>query len=216
MKKYIPYIIAAIVVVGGVGAYIASNNKDAKKSDNQVAKDNSSEATLSFKYKDACKLFTPEQISSALGGTFGPGEEDIAVNTAMPGSANYEKLKGSACKFDQKDDGTIASIQKSLRFSVAINNYESADKAKASMDDLRSPKTAEGQEVMGDVVDVKGVGDQAFFPHTKTGQDNIDGKSEALHVRFNNQIIVLRITQMSGIDRTTAQANLTTIAKEIK
>ncbi len=214
MKKYIPYIIGAVVVLGGIGAFVVMQNNNTNKSNSSSTTTTETES-LSFKYKDACKLFTQEQIGAALGGTFGAGEEDIATNAGTPGTPNYEKLKGSACTFDQDNDGSTEGMKNALNLSVAINNHESTEAAKAWMKNLHDPQTSEGQEAMNEPVDVKDVGDEAFFAKVNTGDTGVAEKSEALYARFGNQVIVLTATKLAGIDQDAVQASLTKLAKEL-
>jgi len=215
VKKYLPYIIGAVVVLGGVGAYAIiqsqNNGKQASDSANSNAGDGK---TIAKKYSDACTLFTKQQLSDALGGTFGDGEEEYAASSASPGSDNYEELKGSACSFDQDNDGSTTGMTESIRLSVTINNYESANAATEWMNNLHTPPTAEGKESVNTPIDVKGVGDQAFFVKLKVA-DTVDDKTESLYVRVGKQVIVLTATRLAGIDHDTMQASLTKLAKKL-
>lgn len=219
MKKYLPYIIAVVVILGGVGAWLALSGN--KKTDTPTTDTNTSTADtkesgkIAKKYTDACKLFTPEELGTAIGGTFGAGEEDIATNAGTPGTPNYEELAGSACKFEQENDGSTDGMKNAVSLSVAINNYETSDKATAWMDELHTPPTAEGREAVNKPVDVKNVGDQAFFARVNDGGTGMADKTTALYIRIKNQVVVLTATKLTGIDQTTMQTNLTKLAEKL-
>ncbi len=218
MKKYLPVIIGAVVVLGGVGAYVIVQNQPGDKQTNNSSTATDDSKSTAKKYADACKLFTTQQLNDTLGGTFGDGQEDIAFSTATPGTPDYdnEDLKGSACKFDQKDDGTTASMQQSIRLSVEIKTFASVEKATTWTNELHSPPTAEGQEAMDQPVDVQGVGDQAFFAKVNTGSaGGAEDKNESLYIRSGRQVIVLTATRLAGIDHDAVQASLTTLAKKL-
>lgn len=219
MKKYLPYIIAAVVLLGGAGAYLAlSGNKNTDKQTAESQKstsENKDNGKIAKKYTDACKLLTPDEIGTALGGTFGNGEEDIATNAGTPGTPHYEELEGSACRFEQKNDGSTDGMKNSVSLSIAINNYETAAKATTWMDELHTPPTAEGREAVDKPVDVKGVGDQAFFAQVKDGGTGMSDKTTALYVRVKNQVVVLTATKLTGIDQSAMQASLTELAKKL-
>lgn len=220
MKQYLPYIIGVLVVLGGIGVYLTTRDTKTSESGGQTStQENNSKKTAALKYKDACKLFTREQIGAALGGTFSEGEEGIANTTATPGTPEYdnEELRGSACDFDQDDDGTTEGMKQAMTLSVIINNYATVDKADTYMKDLHNPQTAEGQAAIDAPVDVKGVGDQAFFTTVNTsGSDsNIGDKTVTLDVRMGRQIISLSVTQLLGLDREAVQSKLIDLAKRL-
>ncbi len=214
MKKYIPFIVIAVVVLGGLGVYFLAQKKDTAKNDVSAtnSKDENQEAAL--KYKDACKLFSREDLAATFGGTFGEGEEEYAPSTATPGTPDYEELKGSACKFEQDNDGTTTGMTQSLGLAVAINNYASVDDANKFMKDLHDPQTAEGKEAVNTPVDVDGVGDQAFFVKLNTATGTED-KTESLNARFGRQVIVLTATRLAGIDHQSMQDQMTKLAKKL-
>ncbi len=215
MKKYLPYIIGAVVLLGGVGTYAIIQSQNSGKQANDSANSNSSDSkTAAKKYSDACTLFTKQELGDALGGTFGDGEEEYAPSSASPGSDNYEELKGSACSFDQDSDGSTAGMTESIRLSVAINNYESAGAATEWMNNLHTPPTTEGKESVNTPIDVKDVGDQAFFVKLKVA-DNVADKTESFYVRVGKQIIVLTATRLAGVDHDAMQASLTKLAKNL-
>ncbi|MFO0971367.1 MAG: hypothetical protein U0520_03425 [Candidatus Saccharimonadales bacterium] len=212
MKKYLPFIIIAVIAIAGIGYALTRDKGNSKSAENGGISSNEKSAN---KYSDACKVFTTEDLAVALGGTYAEGEEGIAANTAAPGSDNYDDLKGSACEFDQVDDGTTAGMTAALNFSINVNNYASSDDADKFMKDLHDPQTAEGQEALaGEPVDVAGVGDQAFFPRISTAAGT-DEKTEALYVRLGKQIIVLNATRLNGVDRPAVQASLTKLAQKL-
>lgn len=212
MKKYLPFIIVTVVIIAGAG-YILNQKKDGSNDPTNAEVTNSEESAR--KYGDACKVFAKESLAAALGGTYGEGEEGVAVSTATPGSDNYEDLKGSACEFDQVNDGTTAGMTAALNFSININNYASTKDANLFMKDLHDPQTSEGQAALaGDPVDVAGVGDQAFFPRISTAAGTSE-KTEALYVRLGKQVIVLNATRLDGIDRAAVRTSLTALAKKL-
>ena len=215
MKKFIPYIIAAVVVLGGAGVWLAVKGNGNKESDNVASTSSKSDTKeVARKYSDACKVFSKEDLASALGGTYGDGEEEYAASSASPGSDDYEELKGSACSFDQDNDGTTAGMTAALNFSITINNYKDAASADDFMKNLHDPQTAEGQAAVNKPVDVDGVGDQAFFAKLAVA-DTVTDKTEALYVRLGKQVIVLNATKLAGLDHATVQENLTTLAKKL-
>lgn len=214
-KNAIIAIVAAIIVIGGgIGAYIFMG----KDKDGGNTADNSSKVadntTPAKKYTDACKLFSREQMDTALGGTFGGGEEGISFTTATPGTPDYdnEDLRGSSCNFDQEDDGTTASMAASMRLSVDIKTYKDVATASSYMSSLHSPVTAEGQEAVVESVDVSGVGDQAFFSVLDVAEQS---KNESLNVLVGRQVVVLTVTQLSGLDQAAVRAGLTELAKNL-
>ena len=215
VKKYLPYIIGAVVVLGGVGTYaIIQSQNNGKQASDSANNSTGDSKTVAKKYSDACALFTKRELSDALGGTFGNGEEEYAPSSVSPGSPNYEELKGSACSFDQDNDGTTTGMTESVKLSVAINNHESVDTATGWMNELHTPPTAEGKESVNTPIDVKGVGDQAFFVKLKVA-DTVDDKTESLYVRVGKQVIVLTATRLAGIDHDNMQASLTKLAKKL-
>ena len=214
-KNAIIAIVVAIVVIGGgIGAYMLMG-KDKNSSNNT---DNSSKiagnTTPAKKYTDACKLFTREQMDKALGGTFGEGEEGISFTTATPGTSDYdnEDLRGSVCDFDQEDDGTTAGMAAAMRLTVDIKTYKDVASASSYMSGLHSPQTAVGQEAVADAVDVAGVGDQAFFSVLSVADQS---KNEALNILVGRQVVVLTVTQLSGLDQAAVRAGLTELAKNL-
>ncbi len=218
VKKYLPYIIGIVVILGSIGVYIALQGQNHTSNPPADSSDSSKETASAKKYTNACKLFTKQDLNDTLGGTFGDGEEDIAFSTATPGTPDYdnEDLQGSACKFDQEDDGTTASMQQSIRLSVEIKTFASVDKATTWTNELHSPPTAEGQEAMDKPVDVQGMGDQAFFAKVNTGgAGSAEDKNESLYIRSGRQVIVLTVTRLAGIDHDAMQASLTKLAKKL-
>lgn len=211
MKKYLPYIIIAVVVLAGVITFLLLQNKGTGDQAKGAANESSKAAN---KYTDACKLFTKEDLGEALGGTFGDGEEEYASSTAAPGSSDYEELIGSACRFEQENDGTTADMTASLGLAVTINNYRTAEDAAAYMDGLRNPQTAEGQAAVDGSITVEGVGDEAFFVRLSTA-DGVSDKTESLNARFGKQVIVLTATRLDGIDRSAVQSRMTTLAQKL-
>ncbi len=215
MKKYLPYIIGLVVLVGGVGTYAIIQSQHGNKQSSDSAKNSTanSDATAK-KYSDACKLFTKADLGAALGGTYGDGEEEYVSSTATPGTPEYDDLKGSGCKFEQANDGTTTGMTEALDLSVTINNYKDAASAKAFMSNLHDPQTTEGQDAVDKPIDVSGVGDQAFFVKLKVA-DNVVDKSESLYVLVSRQVITLTATRLAGINHDTVQAGLTTLAKKL-
>lgn len=213
MKKYVPYIVVAVVVIGGGGAYFLTKDKSTNNSADNAAVSSSKE-TASLKYADACKLFTPEELGSALGGTYGEGQEEYAPSTATPGSDDFEELRGSACKFEQNNDGSTTGMSEALDVSVAINNHKDVAAAKQYMEDLRNPQTAEGQEAVKAPVEAKGVGDEAFFVKLNVAS-NVEDKNESLNVRVGRQVVVITATRLAGVDHEAVQASLTKLAKKL-
>lgn len=214
MKKFVPYIIGIVVVLGGVGAYLAIQNQNKNKDGQASTSTNANDSSTAKKFTDACKVFTPEQLGAVFGGTFGAGEEDIAFSTATPGTPDYnnEDLQGSACKFDQDDDGTSESMAASIRLTVDIKTYKDVATATTYMNDLHSPQTAEGQDAVAESVDVSGVGDRAFFTVLNVVEQN---KNESLNVQVGRQVVVLTVTQLKGLDQETARAGLTELGKKL-
>lgn len=214
MKKFLPYIIIAVVVLGGAATYLLLKQGSTKnEQDNSVAAQTDSQ-TPAKKYSDACKVFTKEDLAAALGGAYGEGEEEYAASSVSPGSPDYDELKGSACAFKQDNDGTTAGMTQALDFSITINNYKDASAATAFMSDLHDPQTAEGKAAMKTPVDVSGVGEQAFFAKPAVA-DTVEDKNESLYVRLGKQVIVLNATKLAGVDHDAVQAGLTTLAKKL-
>lgn len=206
-KNIIIAIVAVIVLIGaGAGAYMLTKKDTGKQSDDtsKTANDTSEAAN---KYSDACKMFTPEAIANALGGTFMSGETDISVSSS-------DGLEGSACRFKQHDDGTTAGMTQALDLAVTIDNYKTTSSADQFMKDLHDPQTAEGQAAVSTPTDVDGVGDQAFFPKLNMAT-SISEKTETLYVRSGKQVIVLTATRLAGIDRDVIRAGLTALGKEL-
>ncbi len=212
-KNLIIAIIAAVIVVGGgVGAYMLTKDDGSKETDNSSK--TADATTPAKKYTDACTLLSVEAIGAALGGTFGEGEEGIAFTTATPGTPDYdnEELRGSACSFDQDNDGTTAGMVAAMSLAVDINTYADVAKAKTYMSDLHSPATAEGQDAVASTTDVANVGDQAFFSAMNVAEQ---GKTETLNVLVGRQVIVLTVTQLSGVDREAVRSGLTELAENL-
>lgn len=215
MKRYLPYIIGAIVLLGGAGAYfiVQAQNNTTKQTDDSSAS-TEDVASTTKKYSDACKLFSKAEIGAALGGTYSDGEDEYVPSTVSPGSPNYEELRGSACNFTEENDGSTTAMTEAITLSVAINNHESTASATDWMNSLHSPQTVEGQEAMDAPVDVNGVGDQAFFAKVKVA-GGAEDKSEALYVRIGKQVIVLTVTRLAGVDHSAVQEDLTGLAKKL-
>lgn len=214
MKKYLPYIIIAVVVLGGVGVWFAVKDNGNKESDSTATASKDDGKEVAKRHTDACKVFTSGDIATVFGGTFGEGEEEYVSSSGTPGTPEYEDLKGSGCKWEQDDDGTSAGMAASISFGLTINNHKDAAAAQQFMDDLHSPQTAEGKEAVNKPVDVDGVGDQAFFVKLAVA-DNVADKNESLYVRFGKQVFVLNATKLAGLDHEVTQANLTTLAKKL-
>ncbi|TXG76810.1 hypothetical protein E6P97_02775 [Patescibacteria group bacterium] len=215
MKKYLPYIVIALVLIGGVGAYVITNKGDDTKSESTgSSKTADASDNAAKKYSDACTLFTREDIGAALGGTYGEGEEEYEPSTASPGSDNYDDLQGSGCSFDQDNDGSTAGMTAALDLAIAVKTFATTEDASSFMNDLQNPQTAEAQEAVSEPVVVDGIGDQAFFPRVNVA-NSIAEKTEALYVRFGRQIIVLTATRLDGVDRPTVQTGLTALAKKL-
>lgn len=216
MKKFLPYIIIAVVVLGGVGAYalIQSQNKDGTAGQTNGTNDSNSDTVPAKKYADACDVFTSEQLGAALGGTFMTGEEGIAPTTATPGTDDFEELRGSACDWDQENDGTTEGMKNALTIGLIINNFKDTTAAKEYFNELHTPPTTEGKEAMNTPVDVEGVGDRAFFAKVKVAEE-VDEKTEMLYVLLGRQIISITATRLSGVDHDAMQASLIKLAKQL-
>lgn len=89
MKKYLPFIIIAVIAIAGIGYALTRDKGNSKNAENGGISSNEKPAN---KYSDACKVFSKEDLAVAFGGTYGEGEEGVAVNTATPGSDNYDDL----------------------------------------------------------------------------------------------------------------------------
>lgn len=217
MSKKTLYIVIAVVVVvlGGVAAYaFINNNNKTEIKDSDTSKTETKDAAVAKKYTDACKLFTKDEIGAALGGTFGDGEEEIAFSTATPGTPEYgnEDLEGTACKYDQEDDGTTTGMQQSLRLSIEVKTYVSVSAAEAAMTEFRTTNSIDDEEVTR-TGNVAGVGDEAFSLKLVTDTSVAD-KNAGLYVRDGRQIIVFTSTRLTGVN-TTDNANLVTLAKKL-
>lgn len=214
MKKFIPYVVAVVVVLGGAGIWFAVANGSKKDTGDTSATSTSTSKEVARKYSDACTVFTKEEIATALGGTYSAGEGEETPSSGTPGTDDYDKLRGSLCDFDQDNDGTTAGMTAALNFSITINNYASVDSADDFMKNLHDPQTAEGQAAINKVTDVAGAGDQAFFV-TVASAEGVSEKTEALYVRVGQQILVLNATKLAGLDHVTVEAGLTGLAKKL-
>ncbi len=214
VKKFIPYIVAVIVVLGGAGVWFAVTNSSKKSTDNASTASADDSKQVARKYSDACKVFTKEELTSALGGTYGDGEGEETPSSGTPGTDDYDELRGSMCTFKQDNDGSTAGMTAALDFSLTINNYASTDSADSFMKELHNPPTAEGQAAINKITDVAGAGDQAFFVVVASANGVAD-KTEALYVRAGKQILVLNATKLAGLDHTAVQTGLTTLAKKL-
>jgi hypothetical protein len=207
--------IAAIVIIGA-GVFFLNQNKSEDTANNASTKTSkTSTESPAKKYTDACKVFTKEDLNTALGRTYGDGEEGIAFTTATPGTPDYDNddLRGSVCEFEEETDGSTEAMRASLDISIDVNTHKDVAGAKQFMSDLSDPQTAEGQEAVEKIVDVNGAGDEAFFVKVNAGGS--EDKSESLNVRVGRQIIVITATQLSGLDHAAVQAALTTLGKKL-
>lgn len=207
MKKFLPLIIGVVVVLGGVGAYLLTKGTDGDKKADSTVTGSSDKTNDNAKYSDACKIFSKEDLAAALGGTYGDGQEDISVRSS-------DGLEGSACKYEQDNDGTTAGMTQALGVSISIDNYKDSGSASAFMHNLHDPQTADGQAAVNKPVDVSGVGDQAFFVKLSAAA-GIEDKTETLYARSGKQIIVITATRLAGVDHSAVQAGLTTLAKKL-
>lgn len=199
MSKNVIIVIIAIVVLigGGVSAYmIASKESSSTK-----------QADVNGKYQNACKVFTKEAVATALGGEFGNGEDGIT-------SYSPDGLEGTACDFDQKNDGSTAAMTAALNFTVHVDNYKDAASADSFMKDLHDPQTTDGEEAVGAPTDVSNIGDQAFFPRINAA-NGVYEKTEFLYVRVGKQVVTLGVTRLDGIDREAIRTGLKKLAKEL-
>ncbi len=216
-SKAIITAIIAVVVIGGGIFYFTNKDKKTDTSSNSADTSQSTQTadnTVAKKFTDACQVFTKEEISAALGGTFGDGEAGIATSTGTPGSDDLDDLRGSSCDFEQDNDGTTAGMTDAISFSVEISNYKNAEEASTYMNGLRNPSTAEGQEAISGVTDVDGVGEQAFFPRVNTAE-GVYEKTESLNVLVGRQVVILSVTRLDGIDRDAVRTALTTLGQKL-
>ncbi len=205
MKKFVPYIIALVVVAGGAGIYLLTQKDDSSNNSSENSTtSNDTQTSTANKHSDACKVFTKEQIAAALGGTFGDGEQDVSVRSS-------DGLEGSACTFDQDSDGTTTGMTQALTVGININNYKNDENAKAFMDQTRGSTEVDEQTVFN-FTDVPNVGDSAFFIKGATAQS---GKVETMNIRVGKQIIVFNVTRLAGIDQPVVQEGMKNLAKNL-
>lgn len=205
MKKVVPFIIALLVISGGYGAFLlAKKDESPTDSNRNSTASEDKQASATNKYSDACKVFTKEAVATAFGGTFGEAEQDISVSSS-------DGLEGSACKFDQDNDGTTAGMTQALTVSININNYKNTANAEDFMKQTRGSSEVDGQTVFN-YTDVPNIGDSAFFIKSTSAMSE---KVETMNIREGKQIIVLNVTRLAGIDRPTVQEGMKNLAKNL-
>jgi hypothetical protein len=205
VKKLVPFIITLLVVAGGVGVYLLTKKDDSSKNstDSSISSNSNQNNTVN-KYGDACKVFTKEAVAAAFGGTFGEAEQDISVSSS-------DGLEGSACKFDQDDDGTTAGMTQALTVSVNVNNYKNNASAEDFMKQTQGSTEVDGETIFN-FTDAPNIGDSAFFVK---GTSELSEKVETMNIRVGKQIIVLNATRLAGIDRPVVQEGMKTLAKNL-
>lgn len=143
-----------------------------------------------------------------LGGSYNGGEEQYAQSTGTPNGDDLDDLRGSICEFEQENNYSTVAMTEALNISITINNYKDSASVASLMDNLYSPQTAEGQQVVNKPVDVENVGEQAFFVKFNSDSNTAD-KSELLYVKTGRQVIALTATRLVGVDRDAVQTGLT-------
>lgn len=161
MKKFIPYIIAAVIIVGGAIFILTSGSDNAQK---DGAKPESTDQTgiqegeSAIVAVDACDVLTESAAKQILGDTAEKGDTSA-------GSVATDDISVSNCVYSTKIDPSTIGINNSKGVSVLA-------RAAKTQTGVTSNKAVFGELKPMDVQDVPGIGDTAFY-NPEYGQLNV-------------------------------------------
>ena len=154
LKKFIPFLILAVLLVAGATALVMNKNHDNPAQAVQASSD-----TKKFTSLQACDVFTLDDAKKALGDT--AQKSDISSP-----SASSDMIEVTQCLYEQPMGDTLASIKSQKQASLLVRGAK--DQAGVDSND----SVFKGSNKPVGMLDVSGYGDAAFW-NPQFGQLNI-------------------------------------------
>lgn len=199
-------VVTVLIIMALVGGIVISRELNQSKTSNTRQ---NTEQTEQPKFDDAqaalvdpCVIFDQGDIEKVYGAKFSSGIAEEQGNQTADGKPIIQ------CDYRQTNDGTAEGLKSSYLFRVMVENYNSADNAKAQMQSIRSNADKKDEEF--EITEVQGVGDLAFFYTPKAPA--LNKSEESLYFTKDAQLFRLYSIKISGIDHNTERKNLEAIA----
>jgi hypothetical protein len=154
VKKFVPFAIAALVILGGAAMLILT-----KKHDNHTTAVQASSDTKQFTSPQACDVFTLDDAKKILG-------DNAQKSDVSSSNASSPIIEVTQCLYDQPTGDTLASIKSQKQASLVVRGAKDQAGADSNNDVFKGSKKPPG------VQDIGGYGDGAFW-NPQFGQLNI-------------------------------------------
>ena len=192
-----------MALIGGVAISRQLGQKDTpevSKSNTQAEQPKFDDAQAAL--VDPCIIFDLADIEKVYSTKFSTGIAEEQGNQTADGKPIIQ------CEYRQTNDGTAEGLKTAYVFRVMVENYNSADNARAQMESIRS--NANDKDQGFEVTDVQNIGDVAFFYTPKAPA--LNKSEESLYFTKDAQLFRLYSIKISGIDHDTERKNLEAIA----
>lgn len=204
MKKII---IAGIVVVMALIGGVAISRQLGQKDTPEVSKSNTQAEQPTFDNAqaalvDPCVVFDQADIERVYGAKFSSGIAEEQGSQTADGKPIIQ------CDYRQTNDGSTEGLKSAYVFRVMVENYNSADNAKAQMEATRSKASSDDKGYK--IKDVQSIGDVAFFFTPKAPA--LNKSEESLYFTKDAQLFRLYSIKLAGIDHNIEQKHLEDIA----
>lgn len=202
LKKKFVLLVVFLAVAGGFAA-----NKSLGQNSTAPPLDQASQPAPTEPVKqeavavDPCVLFEEADIERIYRATF-------EVGLAEEQKETVDQLPITKCEYRQSNDGSITGLAESYSLTVLIENYNSADNAKAQAEKLRADADSGKKPYQTAAVD--GIGDEAFF-YTSTDEAR-QKQEETLIIVKGPQVFKITIAKESGIELEAEQGRLKELA----
>jgi hypothetical protein len=156
MKRFLPVLIAVLIVGGGAGVYSAYKEDHKSKPNNQIqtAKQQTAQPAKTFSPKKACDVITIDDVKKVLG-------QDAQINTSSPKPEETPDLILSNCVYTRKGANPAENVSASL----VVRSAKTETGAKSNESGFNNTRPVDAQ-------DVAGLGDKAYW-NPQMGQLNI-------------------------------------------
>lgn len=202
LKKKFLLLVVVLAVVGGFAA-----NKSLGQNGSVSPAETASQPAPAEPVKqeavavDPCVLFDEADIERIYQASF-----EVGLTEEQKETADHQPI--TKCEYRQSNDGSVAGLAGSYSLAVLIENYNSAENAKAQADKLRSE--ADSGKKPYQITSVDDIGDEAFF---YTSNDETRQKQEeTLTIVKGPQIFKVTIAKQSGIEQERERTRLKDLA----